>query len=391
MIRHQMAFALGLLLTLGTGRVGAQDSVVVEKGAELRFTIPPRVFAVVGRPLQIYVDNLILTKTPENYALVGSVLKDDKQAPFGTREPRSWGVTPQASDVGVNRLRLTLLERSGDQDREITSATTELVVVPADAGQQRKLSLLIVGDSLTHASLYPNSLARLLSQPGNPSWKMLGTHRPGNAADGVAHEGYGGWTWERFVSHFVPNSQDAEPKLRGSPFVFADDQGRPSLDPAKYFDTRFGGERPDAVLFLLGINDCFGAPPDNPQKIDERIDQVFVHAEKLLAAMHRAAPNADLFICATPPPNSRQEAFEANYQDRYTRWGWKRIQHRLVQRQIKQFDGREQDRVFFVPTELNVDPIEGYPANNGVHPNAIGYQQIAEMMYAALKSRLASK
>lgn len=364
----------------------AQDRSVQVDG--LRFTIPPRIYAVVGQPMVVYVDNVILTQTPQSFSLKVERVQDDQWIPIGTAEPQSWSLTPEPDQVGRHRLRFRLYERLQDQVHERAVAITQLEVASAQAGIGRALSMLIVGDSLTHASQYPNSLARLLSLPGNPTWSMMGTHRPAGVADGVAHEGFGGWTWERFVNHFVPNSEGAEPKLRGSPFVFADMQGKPQLNPAKYFDQHSAGKRPDVIVFLLGINDCFAAPPDNLPKIDERIDVVFKQAETLLAAMHQAAPKANLLVCTTPPPNSRQEAFEANYQDKYSRWGWKRIQHRLVERQIKQFADREAERVFLGPTELNVDPIAGYPVNNGVHPNAVGYQQIANSLYAWIKCRL---
>ncbi|MBS0204157.1 MAG: SGNH/GDSL hydrolase family protein [Planctomycetes bacterium] len=383
--RVLLAISFFTVLAVDPVRATADDQPITAEG--LRFTIPPRIYAVVGRPVVVYVDNVILTQTPENFALKVDRLDGDKSVAIGTAEAQSWSLTPELNQIGRHRLRFRLYKR--EKPTEIAAATTELVVAKPDAGSGQELSLLIVGDSLTHASQYPNSLARLLSQPGNPTWSMLGTHRPAAVVDGVAHEGYGGWTWERFVKHFVPNSEGAEAKLRGSPFVFADDQGKPQLDPSQYFDKRFAGKRPQMMVFLLGINDCFSAPADNLPKLDERIDVVFKHAETLLSAMKKAAPQADLAVCITPPPNSRQEAFAANYQDKYTRWGWKRIQHRLVERQIKQFTDREAERLFLVPTELNVDPLDGYPVNNGVHPNAVGYQQIADALYAWIKCRLA--
>jgi lysophospholipase L1-like esterase len=360
-----------------------------EKAAEaesLRLTLPPRCFATVGQPFNIYFDNVILTKTPEQYQFRVGVERDGKPSIVGEARERHWTCTPQASDVGAHALRVTVFDRS---DRELAKAKSELIVTPADAGTGRKLTLLIVGDSLTHATIYPNELAKLMSQPGNPQWTMLGTHRPDGAAPGVAHEGYGGWTWEAFGSRYY-EKPDLAKKQRTSPFVFVDAQGKPQLDPARYFDEKCGGQRPDVVTFLLGINDCFSASPDDPAKLDERIDAVFVHADKLLAAIRKAAPNADLAVCLCPPPNVRQEAFTANYQERYTRWGWKRIQHRLVEREIQHFGNRESDRIFLIPTELNVDPIDGYPNNNAVHPNAVGYRQIAETIYAWLKRRMAS-
>ena len=227
-------------------------------------------------------------------------------------------------------------------------------------------------------------IARLLSKRGNPAWKMLGTHKPARAAKGVAHEGYGGWTWQRFAAHYEPNP-DGTYRTRNSPFVFLGDDGKPKLDVARYFKTECGGERPDYVVFLLGINDCFSANPGQP---DDRIRTMLKQADRLLAEFRRAAPKAELGICLTTPPNSREAAFEANYKGRYSRWGWKQIQHRLVQAEIEHFGRRDDKRVFVVPTELNLDPTGGYPANNGVHPNDAGYRQIGGSIYAWLKHRL---
>jgi lysophospholipase L1-like esterase len=107
-----------------------------------------------------------------------------------------------------------------------------------------------------------------------------------------------------------------------------------------------------------------------------------------VAAFRSAAPQAQLGICLTTPPNSRESGFEANYKGKYHRWGWKRIQHRLVECQLKHFGKREAEQIFIVPTELNLDPVDGYPVNNGVHPNAVGYQQIGDSIYAWLKARI---
>ena len=60
----------------------------------------------------------------------------------------------------------------------------------ASPGKGKDMTLLIVGDSLTHASAYPNEIARLLALPGNPRWTMIGTHKPAGVAAGVVHEGY---------------------------------------------------------------------------------------------------------------------------------------------------------------------------------------------------------
>jgi lysophospholipase L1-like esterase len=168
--------------------------------------------------------------------------------------------------------------------------------------------------------------------------------------------------------------------------VFLTDD-KPKLDVARYIREACGGEAPDLVFFMLGINDCFGAKADDLAATDQRIDRVFGYADTLLTAFRKACPKADLAVGITTPGNIRESSFLDNYKGNYTRWGWKRIQHRLVERQLQKFAGRESERLFLVPLELNLDPVAGYPENNSVHPNAEGYGQVAASLHAWLVAR----
>ena len=372
---RRVPLLLAVLLAAGT----VPRAEAADPAPQLKLTLPPVCYAVVGAGVSIYYDNIVLTQKPEEYRFA-------VRCDAGTAEDRRWTVTPGPGDVGDHPMVVSVSDAGG---KVLQQGKLTLRVAPADAGAGREIRLLIVGDSLTHATVYPNEIARLLSQPGNPAWTMLGTHRPASAAKGVAHEGYGGWTWQRFVSHYVAKPDRAK-RIFGSPFVFADRDGKPRLDVARYFETSCGGQRPDYAVFLLGINDCFSANPEDLKAIDDRIDAVFTHADKLIDAFRKAAPQAELGICLTTTPNARESGFEANYHGRYHRWGWKRIQHRLVQRELEHFGARQSQRIAVIPTELNLDPVDGYPANNGVHPNATGYRQIGASIFAWLKARLAA-
>ena len=343
----------------------------------LRLTLPPVFYAVPGVEMAVYYDNIVLTETPEAYQF--TIACD-----IGRSEDRRWAVTPKRTHVGDHEFAVAVADASG---KSLGYAKTMLRVVPSQAGAKCKIKLMIIGDSLTHATVYPNEIARLLSEPGNPEWRMLGTHKGRGPKDGVIHEGYGGWTWNRFATKYEPNP-DGTYRKRSSPFVFLGDDGKPVLDPARYFDENFEGERPDYITILLGINDCFGAKPESPETIDPRVDTMFGFGKTLLDALRKAAPDAEIGVCITTPPNSREGAFQANYKGKYPRWGWKRIQHRLVERELEHFGDREAEGLYLVPTHLNVDPIDGYSASNGVHPNTVGYKQVGASIYAWLKARL---
>jgi len=356
----------------------------------LQLTLPAEIPLVVGTEFRLWFRNVAMTDD-------AATCRFEVQCERGTTTAEHWTLTPTEADIGEHRLTIIARSANGTPiDAPATVETTLRIIAPRclTVGNQTKTDLedktpfrlLIVGDSLTHASTYPTEVARLLKASGT-NVELMGTHRPEGVAEGIAHEGYGGWTWARFATHYEPEP-DGTYRKRSSPFVFQDEQSKPTLSVSKYFETHFSGHKPDAIIVLLGINDCFGAPPNDVKAMDAHIDQTFASADAVLASLREAAPEARIGFCLTPPANARDEAFKANYGDRYTRKGWKAIQHRLVQRQLEYVAKKNDPNIRIVPTELNVDPVNGYPDNNGVHPNTVGYHQIAQMMFAWLMTPL---
>ena len=358
----------------------AADLQLAGKPASTRLTLPPVIYAVPGVEMNLYFANTVPAGATEHLSFT-------VRCGIGSQDAVRWKLNATANQIGKHPLTLEMRQASG---QPVGRCTTQVQVVPASAGQGREITLLIVGDSLTNATHYPNELARLLSTPGNPKWQMLGTNKPSWAAPNVAHEGYGGWTWRAFNSRF--DSTPPPPGKRNtSPFVLAEDPRKPpKLDLPRYFVECCGGRVPDYVTFLLGINDCFGLKSSDPKGLEAGITSMLEEADKLLAAFHQAAPHAELGVCLTTPPNIREAAFVANYKDTRPRSNWCQTQHRLVERQIEHFQNREREGIFLIPTEINLDITGGYPDNNAVHPNPSGYQQIGATIYSWLKARMAA-
>ena len=274
---------LCLLLLLSSIPAGA-----AEKTKSLQLTLPPTFYAVPGVEMNIYYDNIVLTETPEKYCF-------EVYCNIGTVEHDRWTITPTPCDVGQHPLSVKVIDADGTV---LGTAKTILHVSAAYSGFHRDTyRLLIIGDSLTHNTIYSNKIAELLSKPCNPKWQMLGTHKPKSAAAGVAHEGYGGWTWQRFVSKYEPNP-DGTHRKRSSPFVYLGKDGKPGLDVKRYFKEECNDHTPDVVIIKLGINDCFSAKQD---AIDEKIDGMFTQADILIKALQAAAPEAEIGICLTTP------------------------------------------------------------------------------------------
>ncbi|MEZ6047820.1 MAG: SGNH/GDSL hydrolase family protein [Planctomycetaceae bacterium] len=343
---------------------------------QLQLTLPPTIYAVPETEIGIYYQNTVLYEP-------ASDLTFRIQCDVGKDAGDHWSLHPLADQAGDYPLKLSVMDPDGN---EIARATSRVKVAPQAAGSDQPVRILIIGDSLTHHSGYPNQLSKLCSQPENPTLIFLGTHHPEGALPHVSHEGYGGWTWNTFLERYIaPDKSDGTYKTRSSPFVRLNEEGKPTLDVQGYLNEHCNGVPPDVVVFKLGINDCFTADTGNP---DVRITAMLEAADQLLAEFRQAAPQALFGLCLTTPGNSREAAFSANYAERYSRRGWKQIQHRLVQRQIEHFREKENEYLSIIPTELNLDTTGGYPDNNAVHPNTEGYNQIGTSIYAWLKSHL---
>lgn len=345
-------------------------------------TLPPDLYAVTGNELILYFAHMVLTEKPGQFRF-------EVDCPVGAINGAAWRFTPLAAHVGKHPLSLRVFDSNGAL---LAKAASVLHVSAVDAGVPREsCTMLAIGDSLTAAGIYPDEIARLFELSKSPQLKMLGTQtrRPPNSPrKQVAYEGFGGWSWKSFLTRY--DLTEPEPgKTNKSPFVFpGNEPPEYKIDVQRYFKERCGDHTPDFITVLLGINDCFRLKADDPIAMDRGITDMLLNAEHLIAELRKAAPKSKIGICLVPPPNDRQSAFTANYKDAYPRWNWRQVQHRIVERQIKHFFGREKENLEIVPTNLSVDTLDGYPQTNAVHPNEAGYRQIASAIYAWMKHRL---
>lgn len=362
-----------ILLLLGLSATFPQPTRASD-GEDFDLALPAELYATPGEEICVYFDNVVCTKTPEAYEFTVN-------CPIGKTEDIRWRVKPLASQAGPHSFTLEVKDKTGK--KVLAKKTVRLVVAGRTPARKTPRRLLLVGDSLTEAGVYATELVRLLEEPGNEDWVLLGSQELGKR---VRHEGYSGWRWKTFLTQYP--TDPAATKERRSPFLFVSGKGDPKLDIERYLREVCGGVPPDVILFLLGTNDISGAArdPDNDKTVRATLDELFKNSDTLVRAFRKAAPGARIGLCLTPPPNAREAAFEANYKGDYTRWNWKRAQFLLVHRQIREFGGREAENVFAIPAHLNLDPAAGFPENDSVHPNADGYKQIAASLYAWIKA-----
>ncbi len=406
-VHRTIALPIICALSLASCRTQAQDALVgeglppVERLAAadrpgLRPIMPPEIYAVPGVEANVYFDNIVLAPDTEDMLW-------DVDCPIGRQQTERWTAVPTPEQVGDWPLTVRIVTPEVQPVLEMTS--TVHVIDPA-AGAGREITLLCVGDSLTAASGYTARLVTLFAEDEAVNATLIGESGPGGDT-GNRHEGYGGWTFSRFVENWADGEDRVEVNGRmrrgRSPFLF-EVNGEPQLDFQRYLDANNGGQPPDFITILLGCNDTFSA---DESTIEERIDAAFAYADQLLAAFRAAAPDTEIGLLLLVPPAASQDAFGANYTTTQTRWQYRRNQHRVVEREYETYGGREAEGLFLVPAFVNLDTVYGFPramvpANahtdveisrmtNGVHPATAGYYQIGDAIYAWLKGRLAAQ
>ena len=367
-----------------TGAALASDSGARTPDAgDVNLLLPPVVYAVAGREMSVYFANLFPVDLPADWTV-------RVEAGIGRQFQDRWTLKAEAKETGEHPFALSVHDRRG---REMARAATVVRVAPAPAGNGRRIRILLVGASIVDGGSFPLELRRLLVEAGfDPVF--IGSHTGGGRADdpdGVRREGYGGWRWETFLSRW----ETPETDYRSRSKFLREENGRAVPDLEGFFARYGGGEPPDVVIFLLGVNDIASAKPATR---DRDIAASLASMEKLLALFRSAAPKALLGVSLLPPPAPSQDAFGLNYGLSINRSDYRAAQHGWVAAVIAAHAGLSDMSV--IPVFSGLDCVNGYPRKeapvfegstvtarrytNAVHPDENGHRQIAQTFYAWL-------
>ena len=255
----------------------------------VRLQLPPAIYAVPGVESCIYFDNVVNVINPDNFVF-------DITCSKGRNDQKRWRYVPAKTDKGTFPLKLRVFSCRGLE----AEGETTVIVTPAEAGAGKNPAILVIGDSLTAAGVYPTRIEALMKANGHPQVKMLGLRGTKGR-----HEGYGGWTWATFMTKTQPSKlkpgQKFNPRMGASPFII---DGKFSF--AGYLKKHFGGRVPDFITLQLGVNDVFGANDDN---LDARIKVILENADNLISALRKDAPDAVIGVGLVTPGAKTQDAF----------------------------------------------------------------------------------
>ena len=386
-MKNPFRFGL-LLLLLGVCLPGGK----ITAAEDVKLLIPAKIYAVPGVETNVYFQNVVTVVNPANYVF-------DVDCDKGRNDLKRWRFTPNEKDIGRWPWKIRVVNESGT----VAEAEAELVVVPADAGKGRKLSLLMVGASQTAAGHYANRVTELMKQPGNPEFTSLGTRGRGPGH----HEGYGGWRWGSFLTRWGytgKNKMDGmhpnRPVGFNSPFLFPDpaDPGKGVFDLEHYFRLHNQGKAPDAVSFQLGLNDFFLADDTTIATVTA---ESLKNMEQLIARFRQLKPAPEIFVFQHIP-GAGQDGFGKSYSCGRTSFQYRKNLDYYNRALLKK--SREL-KFHIVPMYINLDTENNYPLleqtvngenpqkvmiqNNGVHPAKPGYYQMGDTLYCVLKAWLA--
>jgi len=313
--------------------------------SDIVLKLPMKIYGVVGHKINIYFDNVFLTKNLTNYEIQVDSL-------IGSQEKNYWTCTPTYE--GEFKVKISAFLNS----KLVASESTTLFIKLATAGAGKVRKCLFIGDSITEAGAYTQELLKLQAANGLKIQLQGTLGKYPNLLEGRA-----GWTLNQFYSD--PDS----------PFVF-----QRKFDFEKYMRVHnFSGL--NYVFINLGVNDVFGCSSD--YSVNKVTAKYLSDLDEMVKSIHKYSSSIKVAVVITIPPNSSVAAFKNDYKKqtltRYTRNNF------IFASKLLDFStSKEAMNIYAVPVNVNIDTYNGF--YNAVHPNESGYKQIGQSIWYWLKS-----
>ena len=393
MFKKTLFLSLLLFCVFSVSGCFAASTAVRKLPKQDKLILFEKIYAVPGIECNIYFSNIFLAVNHANYVF-------DVDCKVGRNDLKRWRFTPKAEHGGKT---FPLSIKVYDETGLVAEAATMIYVAHADAGKDKKINILMVGDSYTNHTVYPAWLYELCKKENKPELNMIGTRRyeykGANIAPEVRSEGYSGWRWDSFLTRWDGPARKGR-KYTKSKFLYMKD-GKVTVSLTEFLKT-YKFPTPDIITVQLGGNDLFHADDENR---DEKIKKTLENADKLLAVFRKDAPNA-LIGVGLPPPCANQDAFGNSYKCGQTSWGKNKNRFALTAAMIEHFKNKD-PKIILIPTYAGIDAENNYPfkkepvnahnptiiarQSNGVHADIAGYRQTGEVYFAWLKNMLDKK
>ena len=294
--------------------------------------LPDTIHMALGNTIELYNEN------------VAFIRLNDTTLHF------TWTYAKGSSDVRkyywtTNQLGNVKLTLKCTYKHVIVDSASTIVKVVNKVNPGSK-NLLSVGNSLTNNGfiyMFPQIISDV-NFPITPFGLMGTTYK---------HEGHGGWMFRTFLQSTVEYT---------SPFYI---QGK--IDFKKYIENN-SFPNPDIVKISLGINEC---------KENISIDEIMGYAKQLIDTIKRDYPNSLITVAIPSLCELTGAGWIAKY---YNLDNFEPYQLRIRQLWKRLYAGysygKYSTNIQMSWDGLFIDRKDGYPTNNGLHPNSLGYTQL---------------
>ncbi|GEM_PF-1577555 len=379
----RISLKLSMWLSIIEREAMAAKAVAV---SESRLIVPRYLDSVIGRNNDFYLDFSYLGTYDDPETII--VQGNDSQAPIA-RRGKALRHVPLVTSTN-NNLTYTLRDRSMNV---IESKVMTLRPVRKDVGDgTTQKQVCLSGDSLVDNTAYAQEVYALLAQDGDFVINRIGTR--GSTA---VHEGRGSWAWEHYVNPLYENSDYA-----GKRNAFMKDG---VLNFQAYMNTNFPNlvrKEIDIMSMNLGTNDVGqGIVVRTDAEIEVMMNNAKIFIDAFFSA-DRGFPNAKfmLGLCSPGAP-------ELPTADR-SGTIFRRSIGKFNQRVIDLFDNGKYNPNLTVVMhgayidrensyKFNMQPVNDYVVatvkvyTDGIHPENIGYQQLARGTYGKIRAFLDNK
>ena len=346
--------------------------------------LPSDLYVAVGRTIELYNEQIVANADKYHFLWYDNV--------EGNAYARKFSITGTQALIGNHLLQLQLY------DDELNLVYVGGCNVHIVAASNPEVKILPIGDSLTNWKAWLQETMLLSSQ--NIEW--LGTRYSGVSYDSagneyasgtIHHEGRSGWgayEYLRDSTYTMDTNYDGVPGVEGSANPFWDGS---KFSLSHYLTVQTGVDTPDAVQIFLGTNDLAS------HSVEESIENIVT----MVNTIRSEYANLPIFVCNTIF-RSNQNGYGTTGASAYTtNAGSTRFQYNEDVKIIKLMQGLRsalagKTGVYFIPLASCMDreyafgqemtkvnprsTVEVAMPTESIHPQNVGYYQIADVMYS---------
>lgn len=338
------------------------DDIYNEIEVEADLVLPKNIRTIQGQRLFIYFANILKYATRNQFYAVSLNDIDNEQLEDA--------FLLDDSSLDIDRLSTFYFKPTNQTIYGYPHKQSHIINKPLKNTDKAK-KCLFIGDSLTDAGVYTQKLLDMFT--GTDKIELLGTRGSGLNK----HEGRAGWRAWTYTHYASTDGTEGEGISATNPFW------NPSTNK---FDFTFYMNNQDYssvdyVFIDLGTNDLarstHNTETDMIDSWNEIIDSI-------------KAYDSNIKVCTWLPPlrSQVQNPNRSNIDNAMN----------TLEILIKNYDNKENENIYLVPVYLNVNPKTDYGkkvetvngveitlTTDAVHPIALGYQHIAEVIYGYIK------